>query len=143
MAYNEKLADRVREKLVDVPKIEEKKMMGGLCFLYKTKMCCGVVKDDLMVRVVEGRYEEALSHPYGREMDFTGRPLKGFVFVAPDGFKKEKDLTYWVNMGIEFVDALPPKKFKKKMKKKPVQLKEKKKPVKRKSVYKKTKTKKR
>ncbi|MFZ1807432.1 MAG: TfoX/Sxy family protein [Cyclobacteriaceae bacterium] len=114
MAYNEKLADRVREKMAVMKKVEEKKMMGGLCFMYKTKMCCGIVKDDLMVRVIESRYEEALSHPYGREMDFTGRPLKGFVFVAPDGFKKEKDLTYWIQMGVEFVDALPPQKKKSK-----------------------------
>lgn len=75
-------------------------------------MCCGIVRDDLMVRVIENRYEEALSHPYGRQMDFTGRPLKGFVFVEPDGFKKEKDLVYWIQMGVEFVDALPPQKMK-------------------------------
>jgi len=110
MAYNEKLADRVREKLVVHKKVEEKKMMGGLCFMYKSKMCCGIVKDDLMVRVIASRYNEALSHPYGREMDFTGRPLKGFVFVAPDGFIKEKDLSYWIQMGVEFVDALSPQK---------------------------------
>lgn len=63
-----------------------------------------------MVRVIASRYNEALSHPYGREMDFTGRPLKGFVFVAPDGFIKEKDLSYWIQMGVEFVDALSPQK---------------------------------
>lgn len=119
MAYNEKLADRIREKLIDVKKLEEKKMMGGLCFLYKTKMCCGIVKDDLMVRVLEKNYEETLSHPHTRPMDFTGRPLKGFVFVAPDGFKKEKDLAFWLDMGIEYVDTLPPEKFKKKISKKP------------------------
>ncbi|MEQ8362074.1 MAG: TfoX/Sxy family protein [Cyclobacteriaceae bacterium] len=133
MAYNEKLADRIREKLVVHKKVEEKKMMGGLCFMYKSKMCCGIVKDDLMVRVIESRYEEALSHPYGREMDFTGRPLKGFVFVAPDGFKKEKDLNYWMQMGVEFVDSLPKQKSKKPLKK--IQ---KKKSVKQKSLLKKS-----
>jgi TfoX/Sxy family transcriptional regulator of competence genes len=112
MAFNEKLADRIREKMAVHKKVEEKKMMGGLCFMYKNKMCCGIVKDDLMVRVIENRYEEALSHPYGRQMDFTGRPLKGFVFVESDGFKKEKDLVYWIQMGVEFVDALPPQKMK-------------------------------
>jgi len=117
MAYNEKLADRVREQLAIHKKVAEKKMMGGLCFMYKSKMCCGIVKDDLMVRVIESRYEEALSHPYGREMDFTGRPLKGFVFVEPDGFRKEKDLVYWIQMGVEFVDALPKQKSKKPLKK--------------------------
>lgn len=118
MAYNEQLADRIREKLMNVKKLEEKKMMGGLCFLYKTKMCCGIVKDDLMVRIVEKKYEETLSHPHARPMDFTGRPLKGFIFVAPDGFKKEKELAFWLTLGIEYVDALPPEKFKKKIPKK-------------------------
>ena len=115
MAYNEKLADRMREKLMGLKKLEEKKMMGGLCFLYKAKMCCGIVKDELMVRVIESRYEEALSHPYCREMDFTGRPLKGFVYVSPDGFKKDNDLSYWLDMGIEYVESLPRVKLKKKV----------------------------
>ena len=115
MAYNEKLADRMREKLMGLKKLEEKKMMGGLCFLYKTKMCSGIVKDELMVRVIESRYEEALSHPYCREMDFTGRPLKGFVYVSPDGFKKDNDLSYWLDMGIEYVESLPRVKLKKKV----------------------------
>ncbi|HEY5692535.1 MAG TPA: TfoX/Sxy family protein [Cyclobacteriaceae bacterium] len=118
MAYNEKLADRMREYLVDLKKIEEKKMMGGLCFLYKGKMCCGIVKDDLMVRVVPERYEEALSHPFGRPMDFTGKPLKNFVFVSAEGFKKNTGLAYWLEMGIEFVDTQPAKKAKKKSVKK-------------------------
>lgn len=119
MAYNEKLADRIREKLMGLKKIEEKKMMGGLCFMYKEKMCCGIVKDDLMVRVIESRHEEALSHPHGRPMDFTGKPLKNFVFVSPEGFKKPKDLAYWLDMGIEFVDTLPKQK-KKRIAKKPI-----------------------
>ena len=115
MAYNEKLADRMREKLMGLKKLEEKKMMGGLCFLYKTKMCSGIVKDELMVRVIESRYEEAFSHPYCREMDFTGRPLKGFVYVSPDGFRKDNDLSYWLDMGIEYVESLPRVKLKKKV----------------------------
>lgn len=72
MAFNEKLADRIREKLAAYKKVEEKKMMGGLCFMYKNKMCCGIVKDDLMVRVVESRYEEALSHSYGEKWILLG-----------------------------------------------------------------------
>lgn len=114
MAYSETLADRIREKIFYFKKIEEKKMMGGLCFLFKGKMCFGIVKDDLMVRVIEKRYEEALSNPHGREMDFTGRPLKGFVFVSPEGFKKDRDLKYWLDMGTEFVESLPAKAFVKK-----------------------------
>ncbi len=118
MAYNENLADRIREELAERKHVEEKKMMGGLCFLYKGKMCCGIVKDDMMVRVIESKAEAALSHRHVREMDFTGRPLKGFVYVSPEGYKKLKDLTHWVDMGIEFVDSLPPEKFKQKVKKK-------------------------
>jgi TfoX/Sxy family transcriptional regulator of competence genes len=118
MAYNEKLADRIREYLVDLKKIEEKRMMGGLCFMYKGKMCSGIVKDDLMVRVIPDRYEEALSHPFGRPMDFTGKPLKNFVFVSTEGFKKKTDLEYWLEMGIEFVNTIPVKKVKKPVKKK-------------------------
>ena len=105
MAYDEKLADRMREYLVDLKKMEEKKMMGGLCFMYKGKMCCGIVKEDLMVRVIPERLEEALSHPHGRPMDFTGKPLKNFVFVEPEGYKRKSDLEYWLAMGIEFVNA--------------------------------------
>jgi hypothetical protein len=107
MAFNEKLADRIREELMGVKKVEEKKMMGGLTFMLKGKMCCGIVKNDLMVRVIESRYEEALSHPHCREMDFTGRPLKGFVFVDEPGFQKKKDLSGWIAMGVEFVMSLP------------------------------------
>ncbi len=119
MAYDEKLADRIREYLVDLKKMEEKKMMGGLCFMYKGKMCCGIVKEDLMVRVIAERLEEALSHPHGRPMDFTGKPLKHFVFVAPEGFQRKTDLAYWLEMGIEFVNSLPAeKKVKKKSVKK-------------------------
>lgn len=114
MAYSEVLADRIREKIFDLKKIEEKKMMGGLCFLLKGKMCFGIVQDDLMVRVIEKRYGEALNSPHAREMDFTGRPLKGFVFVSPEGSKKDRDLKYWLDMGTEFVESLPAKAFAKK-----------------------------
>lgn len=113
MPYNEKLADRIREKIIGLKPLAEIKMMGGLCFMYKNKMCCGIVKDDLMVRVIEDRHDEALANPHCRPMDFTGKPLKNFVFVALDGIRKDKDLAYWLEMGIEFIDTLPPEKFKK------------------------------
>ena len=114
MAYSEKLADRIRERLSEKEQIEEKRMMGGLCFLYKGKMCCGVMNDDLMVRVIESKAEETLNRRHVREMDFTGRPLKSFVYVSEEGYKKLKDLSHWVDMGLEFVDSLPPKAFEKK-----------------------------
>lgn len=112
MAYSESLANRIREKLIHTKKVEEKKMMGGLTFMVKGKMCCGIVNDELMVRMVHDRYEEALSHPHAREMDFTGKPMKGFVFVSEEGYKKEKDLAYWVGLGLQFIEQSPSKKIK-------------------------------
>jgi len=73
-----------------------------------------VMNDDLMVRVIESKAEEMLNRRHVREMDFTGRPLKSFVYVSEEGYKKLKDLSYWVDMGLEFVDSLPPKAFEKK-----------------------------
>ena len=83
MAYDERLAQRVREELADRPGYAEKKMFGGLCFLLRGNMCCGVGKDGLMVRVGPEQYESALADDHARQMDFTGRPMKGFVFVHP------------------------------------------------------------
>lgn len=112
MAYSESLAIRIREKLILTKKVEEKKMMGGLTFMVKGKMCCGIVNDELMVRMTHDRYEEALSHPHAREMDFTGKPMKGFVFVSEPGYKSEKDLAYWVGLGLQFIELSPTKKAK-------------------------------
>lgn len=115
MAYNEYLAERIRRTLAHRNDVEEKKMFGGLCFLVRGKMAAGIVKDDLMVRVVESKYREALGKPHCREMDFTGKPLKGFLYVGPDGTDAERDLEEWVGMGIEFVEqaAVKPAKRKK------------------------------
>ncbi|UCH64465.1 MAG: TfoX/Sxy family protein [Ignavibacterium sp.] len=103
MAYNEHLADRIRrvfsEKHVA---FEERRMMGGLCFMVDDKMCIGVNKDDLMARIDPDVYEVALKRKGSREMDFTGRPMKGFVFVEPNGTDVEKDLKYWVKLALEF-----------------------------------------
>jgi TfoX/Sxy family transcriptional regulator of competence genes len=101
MAYNEKLADRIREQLVGL-KVEEKRMMGGLTFMVNAKMCVGVLDDDLMVRLAPEVYTEALEKPGCRAMDFTGRPMKGFVFVSPEGTKGLKQLTYWIGLALDF-----------------------------------------
>ncbi|MCB0527111.1 MAG: TfoX/Sxy family protein [Saprospiraceae bacterium] len=114
MAYNELLADRIRVALAAHSDLEEKKMFGGLAFMYKGKMACGIVKDELMVRVVASRYESSLEKPHCREMDFTGKALKGFLYIAPEGFETDKQLAEWVGLGIEFVDQAPEKKSKKK-----------------------------
>jgi hypothetical protein len=90
MAYNEKLAERIRDEFSGVRKVEEKKMMGGLTFMVNGKMCVGIVNDDLMARIDPEKYEAALAKKGCREMYFTGRPMKGFVFVSPEGTKGKK-----------------------------------------------------
>lgn len=88
-------------------------MFGGIAYMYLEHMCVGVVDDMLMVRVGPEQYENALSQKYAKPMDFTGRPMKGYVYVEPAGFKTEKNLRKWIEKGIAFVKTLPPKKPKK------------------------------
>ncbi len=88
------------------PDVTEKKMFGGLAFLLDGKMFCGIVKDDLMVRVGPDKYEEALAEAYVRPMDFTGRPMNGYVFVGPGGSRIENALKKWVDQGAAFVATL-------------------------------------
>lgn len=105
MAYNEILADRLREALLPYEhEVEEKNMFGGLTFMYKGKMSCGIVKDELMVRVIDEKLEMVLEESFVRLMDFTKRPMKGFVFVEEPAFKSNTDLTRWVELGIEHVE---------------------------------------
>ena len=92
MAYDEKLADRIRQAVGPRADVAEKKMFGGIAFLLDGKMFCGIVKDDLMVRVGPERYEAALAEAHVRPMDFTGRPMKGSVFVGPKGVDSEAEL---------------------------------------------------
>lgn len=110
MAYDEGLAQRVREALVDQQGVEEKRMFGGLTFMMQGNMCIGIMKDgSLMVRVGKERYEEALARPHAHEMDFTGRSMKGFVTVSPDGIESEEALDEWLELGLQFVLSLPEK----------------------------------
>lgn len=102
MAYNEKLAARVRTLLADLKAVEEKKMMGGITFMVNGKMCVGVLKDELMARIDPEVYETALQKKGCREMDFTGKPMKGFVFIAPKGTDSKKDLGYWIGLALDF-----------------------------------------
>ena len=103
MAYDEYLSERIRNafqrKRVTV---EEKKMMGGLCYLVDDKMCVGIVKDNLMARIDPEIYEEALTRKGVRDMDFTGRPMKGYVFVDPEALDLEADLEYWIQLALDF-----------------------------------------
>lgn len=109
MAYNEKLADRIRKVVARHKGFSEKKMFGGIAFMLRGNMCCGVVKDDFVVRVDPERYEEALAEPHTRPMDFTGRPIKGFVFVGSGGYQTDKVLAKWVKEAVDFALSLPRK----------------------------------
>jgi TfoX/Sxy family transcriptional regulator of competence genes len=109
MAYDQGLAQRIREALDERSDVAEKKMFGGLAFLLAGNMCVGVVGDDLMVRVGPHAYDEALREPHARKMDFTGRPMKGLLFVATEGLEADADLRRWLERGIRFAAALPPK----------------------------------
>ena len=102
MAYNEKLNDRIRESIAHLPKVEEKLMFGGTCFMLDGKMCVGVVKDEMMCRIDPDIYEEALEKKGCREMVFTGKPMKGYVFVSEEGMKTKKEFDYWINLCLEF-----------------------------------------
>ena len=102
MAHNEILANRVRETLSSLRKVEEKKMMGGLTFMVNDKMCVGILGDDLMARIDPDIYEKALERRGCREMDFTGRPMKGFVFIDREGTKTKKDLDFWLGLAIAY-----------------------------------------
>ncbi|MEO0554536.1 MAG: TfoX/Sxy family protein [Bacteroidota bacterium] len=103
MAYDEYLAERVRTVLNRRKVIyNEKKMMGGLCVMVDDKMCVGVVKDQLMARIDLEVYNEVLNRRGSKEMDFTGRPMKGFLFIKPEGVDLDNDLEYWVDLCLEF-----------------------------------------
>lgn len=84
-------------------------MFGGLCFMVNGSMCCGLTHAAFMVRVGPARYEEALAQPHARPMDFTGRPLKGMVYVDPAGYQTDAALSKWVTRGVDFVSTLPAK----------------------------------
>lgn len=99
MAYNESLAVRVRQ-LLKSKRVQEKKMMGGLTFMVNGKMCVGILKDDLMARIDPNVYEAALERPGCRPMDFTGKPMQGFVFIGPDG--TGEGLKYWIDLALDF-----------------------------------------
>ena len=116
MGVNPELAERVRTAATDEAvrrgfEIREKHMFGGLAFMLNNKMACGVIDDELMVRVGPDAYEAALTKPHARPMDFTGRPMVGCVFVEPSGIRSDAALRQWLTRARRFVEALPPKKL--------------------------------
>ena len=103
MAYNEKLADMVRELISQTHKnVEEKAMFGGLCFMVNDKMAVGVEKERLMVRLDPAKYDEVMEKEGCKPMDFTGKIMKGFVFVDADVLTTKKKLKYWVKLALDY-----------------------------------------
>ena len=109
MAYDEGLAQRLREVLGDRPDMLEKKMFGGVGVMLDGNMACGVHGDRLIVRVGPERYETALSRPHVGEFDITGRPMRGWITVGPGGYDSDDDLAEWVQRGVDFALTLLPK----------------------------------
>jgi TfoX/Sxy family transcriptional regulator of competence genes len=109
MAYDENLAWRVRAQLADQADLSERKMFGGLAFMLRGNMCCGILGEELMVRVGPEQYATALAQLHAREMDFTGRPMTSMVMVATEGLSSDTALEEWIRQGIAFASSLPPK----------------------------------
>ena len=123
MAFDIELAARIRRSLAGRHDVVEKRMFGGLCFMVKGHMCCGAAGNDLVLRVGAERFEQALKRPHARPMDFTGKPLKGFVYVSPEGVGTRRQLDEWLAMALANVESLPMKperkrKLKRKLKRK-------------------------
>lgn len=109
MAHDEHLTERVLGILREEPSLVRKKMFGGVAFMLQGNMACGVIGNDLIVRVSRTEYEAALARPHVREMDFTGRTMRGWVVVGPEGTKDDVSLQDWVDTGVSCALNLPPK----------------------------------
>lgn len=112
MPYNERLAERIQAYFKHRKGVEVKHMFGGLCFMLNGHMCCGIANDRLMVRVLPDRYDRLLKKPQAREMDFTGKPLKGFLFISESGYRTAAGLAKWLNEAVECAKSKRPKKRK-------------------------------
>jgi TfoX/Sxy family transcriptional regulator of competence genes len=109
MAYDTSLASRVRDVLGENPEVSEREMFGGIAFLISGNMAVGVSKDELMVRVDPDEYEDVLAQPGVRAFDMTGRPMRGWVLVAPEATAEHGDLRRWVGTGVDYAATHPPK----------------------------------
>lgn len=109
MAYDKDVAQRVRGAVTGRQGLSEREMFGGLCLMVNGNMFAGVMGDELMLRVGPKHFEEMLARPGARPMDFTGRPMNGFVYISPPGFMLDKDLTSWLDAALGFVEGLPAK----------------------------------
>lgn len=102
MAYDEKLADRIREALVDIPNVEEKKMFRGVTFMVNDKMCISVSGENIMCRIDPSEHNTLMDKDYTHEMIKAGKAIKGFIYVGPDGIKSTRDLDFWINLCLAF-----------------------------------------
>ena len=109
MAYDEGLAERIRGVFGERPGVSERRMFGGIAFMVKDRMSVGIAKDKLMVRVGPEAYEAALRERHVRKMDFTGRPLSGFVYVLPAGYESDADLQRWIERAVAYAASAPAK----------------------------------
>jgi TfoX/Sxy family transcriptional regulator of competence genes len=112
MAFDEKLATRIEKVLAKVPHVVQKKMFGGVAFMVRQHMCVGVVDDMLMARVGPDQYAGCLKEKYAKEMTFTGKPMKGMLYIESRGIATEDQLRYWIDKCLDFVSSLPDKKAK-------------------------------
>jgi len=102
MAFNEILANRIRERLIGLPNVKEKVMMGGLVFMVNDKMCVGIIKDEMMCRIDRSFHETAIEMRGCRTMDFTKRPMIGYVLIDETGMKTNAEFDYWINLCLDF-----------------------------------------
>ena len=109
MAYDEGAAQRLRAALGPLPGLTEKKMFGGISYLLRGNMACGVIGEELILRVGPAQHETALALPGARVFDFSGRPMAGWVTVAPAGYASEEELARWVKLGVDFAGSQPAK----------------------------------
>ena len=109
MAYDERLTDRVRKALGDTMSVTERKMFGGIAFMVRGNMCCGVIDDRLMVRVGPEAYDKTIKLAHAAPMDYTGKAMRGIVYVSSDGTGTARRLKTWVRRGLDFVHTLPAK----------------------------------
>lgn len=104
--YNEQIANRIRNIFDQMAvEYEEKKMFGGLSFMVNDKMCCGILKGELVIRIPRDRFDEILKKPHVREMDFTGRTMKSLLYIEEKGFNTDKAMKQWLEIGLEFVNS--------------------------------------
>ena len=114
MSYSEKIANKIRERFAELENIEEKEMMGGLTFMYNGKMCVGIIKDELMCRIDPELHEELVEKQGCRTMDFTKRPMKGYIMIDESGMKTKKDFNYWIDLSLDYNSKAKASKKKKK-----------------------------